>query len=737
MTLLTGLEMTEKPIDIVVEQAARTGLPIWIRLFKLALWVLLPAGLLVGAALLFGHVSRLPRTVLRAHAGGVMSMAYSPDGGLLASGGQDGRVRLWDARTAKERGTLEGHERRVAAVAFSPDGTLLASGGFDRTIRIWDLSTGRACRTLSPGRGQVHALAFSPDGRLLAVATDGVLAEDHEGPPADPADSVYQNPGAVDVWAVSNGAHVARLAGGSGWSVSLAFSPDGRTLATGARPPIMPTAPDEARLYDTTDWQPRRVLPQRAGVLALAFAPDGRTLAVGGWASTVRLFDLTTDEEKSALPPQGRWVTSLAISPDGRWLASGSNDRTVRVWDLQAGLEQSRRVAHEDWVMAVAFAPDGQRLASAGRDGAIKLWAVAQSPSAFDPMTWLQNSEVWAWVGFHVFIILMLAIDLGLFQRKAHAPTIREAAGWYILWVIFAVVFGAGVWFFKGDQKGQEFAAGYLIEQSLSVDNLFVFLVVFRYFAVPAHLQHRVLFWGIVGALIMRATFILVGAELLIHFHWTLYFFGGFLIYTGYKLMRAGEHEVHPERNILLRIARRIFRFVTSYESNGFFVRHAGKLHATPLFLVLLVIESTDVIFAVDSIPAILGVFEDPRQPDIFIAYTSNIFAILGLRSLFFLLAGFLGMFRFLNIGLSLVLAFVGVKMILAAAEWYKMDSLLSLAVIASILAASIVASLVAGPKPTRHDAAVSTSPPAPSVDGADHQASAAPASKSEPHAHP
>ncbi len=727
-----------EPLDLEIERPVAAGLPLWIRLFRLSLWVLLPLGLIAGLVLLAGHVRRLPLKVFRGHEGVVMALAFTPDGRLLASGGQDGRIKFWDPHTGEERGTLEAHERRVSAVAFSPDGRLLASGSFDRTVKLWDARSPRheCTRALTPEYGQVQAVVFSPNGRLLAAALDGSLPDQpvtSGRPTSASAGSAYDNASEIHVWDIASGERVARLVGEAGWFKTLAFSPDGSLLAAGALEPVWRVAPQEVRLYDTTTWRLQRRLMERAGIEAVAFSPGGQTLAVAGWSRVVSLYDLPTQKPKGTLPPQRRWITSIAFSPDGRLLASGSSDFSVRVWDLETNRGVSRTRSHQGWVTAVAFAPDGQRLATAGQDGAVKLWAVgpavAPPVAQFDPAAWLQDPMVWAWVGFHVFIILMLAIDLGLFQRKAHAPSLKEAGGWYVLWVIFAILFGAGVWFFKGNQRGQEFAAGYLIEQSLSVDNLFVFLVVFRYFAVPAHLQHRVLFWGIIGALVMRAAFILVGAELLIHFPWTLYVFGVFLIYTGYKLMRAGDHQVHPERNILLRIARKVFRFVTSYESNRFFVRHAGKLHATPLFLVLLVIESTDVFFAVDSIPAILGVFEDPRQPDIFIAYTSNIFAILGLRSLFFLLAGFLGMFRFLNVGLSFVLIFVGVKMVLAAADLFKMDSMWSLAIIASLLGASIVASILAGPK--RPPA---TPVPPPSSGGPDGEiASAPPAVEASP----
>lgn len=323
-------------------------------------------------------------------------------------------------------------------------------------------------------------------------------------------------------------------------------------------------------------------------------------------------------------------------------------------------------------------------------------------------------------LGFHLFILLMLALDLGVIQRRAHVVGMREAALWSTVWVALALLFALGIWKLwyvwhpdvpeQGSQKALEFLTGYLIEKSLSVDNLFVFLVIFRYFGVPGHLQHRVLFWGILGALIMRATLILAGAALLAAFHWMIYLFGAFLIYTGYKLLGSLEEEIDPGRNPLLRLARRFLPMVHDYDSPKFWVRREGRWHATPLPLVLLVIESTDVVFALDSIPAIFGI-----TTDTFIVYTSNIFAILGLRALYFLLANFLGMFRYLSVGLALVLAFVGVKMILqeplkpflealGILEWHVI--LFSLATVGTILAGSIIVSLLVGPKEELKDLA-------------------------------
>jgi tellurite resistance protein TerC len=321
------------------------------------------------------------------------------------------------------------------------------------------------------------------------------------------------------------------------------------------------------------------------------------------------------------------------------------------------------------------------------------------------------SSEVWILIGFHLFVIAMLALDLGVFQRKAHAVSMKEAAIWSAVWVALALLFAVGIWQFwhlwhadqptQGADKAIEFVTGYLIEKSLSVDNLFVFLVIFRYFAVPKHLQHRVLFWGILGALIMRATLILVGAALLQNFHWMIYVFGAFLLYTAFKLFRSVEEDIDPGRNPLLRLAQRFLPVENNYDSSRFWVRKAGRWYATPLPLVLLVVESTDVVFAIDSIPAIFAV-----TTDTFIVYTSNIFAILGLRALFFLLANVLGMLRYLNTGLALVLGFVGLKMILEQPlepllHSYGIEKreliVISLGVIATILTVAVIASLIAG----------------------------------------
>ena len=296
-------------------------------------------------------------------------------------------------------------------------------------------------------------------------------------------------------------------------------------------------------------------------------------------------------------------------------------------------------------------------------------------------------SDISALALFTLFVLLMLALDLGVFQRQPHKLSFREAAAWYAFWVALSVVFNLGIYFWRGGQPALEFLTGYILEVSLSMDNVFVFAVIFAFMGVRAEFQHRVLFWGIVGALVMRAAFIAAGVVLISRFHWVLYILGAFLVITGVKLFREKLGEFHPERNPVMRLARRIFPITPHYEGSAFFVRRKGRRLATPLLLVLLLVETTDVLFAVDSIPAVFSVTLDP-----FIVYTSNIFAILGLRALYFVLAGAIRKFRYLRSGLSLVLIFVGVKML--AAEFYKVPILLSLGIIISILLIAVLASL-------------------------------------------
>jgi tellurite resistance protein TerC len=298
------------------------------------------------------------------------------------------------------------------------------------------------------------------------------------------------------------------------------------------------------------------------------------------------------------------------------------------------------------------------------------------------------DSQVFLWVVFNIFVLGILAVDLLVLHRKAHTVSLREALAWSCVWVSLALAFGVGIYVIQGGEKALEFLTGYVIEWSLSVDNLFVFLVIFSYFSVPPIYQHRVLFWGILGALILRALFIATGTALLANFHWMIYVFGAFLIFTGIKLLFVGEEKIEPEKNPAVRLVRRFIKITPEYHGQRFFVRRDGKLWATPLFLVLVVVETTDVIFAIDSIPAIFGITLDP-----FIVYTSNVFAILGLRALFFLLAGVMEMFRYLRVGLSFVLCFVGLKMLIA--EFYKIPIGVSLGVVGGILMISILASIL------------------------------------------
>lgn len=296
------------------------------------------------------------------------------------------------------------------------------------------------------------------------------------------------------------------------------------------------------------------------------------------------------------------------------------------------------------------------------------------------------------WLGFVAFVLLALALDLGVFHRHAHKVRVGEALVWSLIWIALALVFNAGLYFYSGGEKALEYLTGYVIEKSLSVDNLFVFLVIFRYFAVPAHLHHRVLVWGIIGAMIMRFLFIMIGAALLNAFDWIFYVFGAFLLFTGGKLLFEQEEQYDPERNPVVRLSRRFLPVTPQYHGAHFFVRQGGKLMATPMFLTLLVVETSDVIFAVDSIPAIFAITRDP-----FIVFSSNMFAILGLRMLYFLLAGMLERFHLLNVGLGLVLIFVGVKMIIA--EYYHIPIAISLSIVFLLIGGAVLASLLVGPR--------------------------------------
>ncbi len=292
------------------------------------------------------------------------------------------------------------------------------------------------------------------------------------------------------------------------------------------------------------------------------------------------------------------------------------------------------------------------------------------------------------WIIFGVFIFAMLTLDLAVFSRKAHAVKIKESLYWTSFWIVLALLFCAGVYYFYGHQKALEFLAGYLIEYSLSIDNLFVFLLFFRYFFVPIEYEQKALIWGIIIALIMRGIFIFAGIALINKFHWVIYIFGAFLIFTSIQIARGKEQEVHPERNIVIKLLRTIMPVAHEYSSNRFFTLIEGKRYATPLLAVVLVLGTTDVFFAVDSIPAVLAVTTDP-----FIVYTSNVFAVLGLRSLFFAISGLMKLFHYLQYGLAVILGFVGIKMLIT--DLYKINIGASLVVIAAVIALSIITSLL------------------------------------------
>ena len=299
----------------------------------------------------------------------------------------------------------------------------------------------------------------------------------------------------------------------------------------------------------------------------------------------------------------------------------------------------------------------------------------------------MMSLQAWLWIVFVVFILGMLLLDLLVFNRKSHVVKVREAILWSLFWIALALLFNIGIYFVEGHDLALRFLSGYLVEKSLSVDNLFIFLLIFSYFRVPALYQHKVLFWGIFGALVFRAIFIFAGIALLQKFHWLFYILGAFLIFTGIKLIFEQEKEIHPEKNPLLNLVRRLMPCTDDYEGDRFFVRRGARLWATPLFIVLVVIETTDVIFAVDSVPAVLAISQDP-----FIVFSSNAFAILGLRALFFALSGMMEMFHYLNYGLAAILTFIGVKMILST--WYKIPIAYALGFIALSLLLSALASV-------------------------------------------
>jgi len=301
------------------------------------------------------------------------------------------------------------------------------------------------------------------------------------------------------------------------------------------------------------------------------------------------------------------------------------------------------------------------------------------------------GTSIYFWIGFHVFVFLMLALDLGVFHKHTHKIPVKEAIIWSCVWISLALLFDLFIYLDKdfGRIKALEFLTAYVIEYSLSVDNIFVFILIFSYFAVNSQYQHKILFWGILGALIMRGIFIITGVALINRFHWIVIIFGGFLVYTGIRMLVKQETEVDPEKNTVVKFFRRFLPVTKSLHGDKLFIIHDRKMFATPLFLVLLIIESSDLLFAVDSIPAVLAISKDT-----FIVYTSNIFAILGLRSLYFAIAGIMGYFRFLKVGLAFVLTFVGLKM-LASFFHFEISIYISLGIIIFILLTSIFASVI------------------------------------------
>jgi tellurite resistance protein TerC len=298
------------------------------------------------------------------------------------------------------------------------------------------------------------------------------------------------------------------------------------------------------------------------------------------------------------------------------------------------------------------------------------------------------DESVVLWSGFNIFVLGMLALDLGVFHKKSHTVTVKEALVWTGVWISLSLLFNLFIYYYFNEEKAFEFFTGYLIEKSLSVDNIFVIILIFSYFRVPEEYQHKVLFWGILGALVMRIIFILSGIELIHRFHWLIYIFGGFLIFTGIKMLVSDDSKIDPEKNPLIKIAKKLFAITKDFEGDKFFIKRDNRTWATPLFLVVILIEATDLIFAVDSIPAILAISDDP-----FIVYTSNVFAILGLRSLYFALSGIEKYFHYLKFGLSAILVFVGVKMCIV--DFYKIPTGISLIVIVFILAIAMLSSVL------------------------------------------
>lgn len=307
-------------------------------------------------------------------------------------------------------------------------------------------------------------------------------------------------------------------------------------------------------------------------------------------------------------------------------------------------------------------------------------------------------TDVLLWIGFLIFITGMLILDLKVLQKKDHEIQIKEALLWTLFWIVLSLLFNVGIYFYMGVDYALEFLTGYLIEKALSVDNIFVFIIIFTYFGVPPRYQHKVLFWGILGAVIMRGVFIFAGVAIIQRLHWVIYILGAFLVYIGIKMAFTKERKINPERNPVLRTFSKLYPVDYDYKGNKFFIKSAGRLVATPLLVVLIVIETTDIVFAVDSIPAILSITLHP-----FIVFTSNIFAILGLRALYFAVSGIMKLFKFLNYGLSLILVFVGVKMLIS--EYYKIPVSIALSVVGGILAISIILSLVVTRKEKKKNA--------------------------------
>ncbi|UCD17779.1 MAG: TerC family protein [Candidatus Zixiibacteriota bacterium] len=309
-----------------------------------------------------------------------------------------------------------------------------------------------------------------------------------------------------------------------------------------------------------------------------------------------------------------------------------------------------------------------------------------------ETVTDLLANKIILWGGFNILVLVMLALDLGVFHRKDHRISMKESIVWSIIWVVVALVFNVIVYFWRGPETALQFFTGYLIERSLSIDNIFVFLLIFSFFGVPEKYQYKVLFWGILGALVLRGLFIALGTILISQFHWVLYIFGAFLIYAGLKMALADDKKIEPERNPVLKMVRRLIPITKDYRKGRFFIRENARRLATPLFVVLVVVETTDVVFALDSIPAIFAITLDP-----FIVYTSNVFAILGLRALYFALAALMDMFYYLKYALGAILAFVGVKMLISSYVIIPIG--VALGVIAGLLTFAIIFSVIRAPK--------------------------------------